>query len=120
MSSRFWFYLAAVIVIAGLATTYVANNRRLANEQTRIETEGLATSAAALDSYLAKQTDSRKLVGLAVIYSKTRAELVGPVALRAFELNKKSRDIALLAAPYSEVAKERVKFLDPLYSESGE
>jgi hypothetical protein len=115
MSGRFWFYLGAVIIIAGLATTYLANNRRLANRQAQIETAGLEESQKALDLYLKKQTDSRKLVRLALLYSKTRIELVKPVALRAYELNQNNRDIALLAAPYSDAAKERVKFLDPLF-----
>ncbi len=115
MSGRFWFYLGAVIIIAGLGTTQLANARRSENELAKIEVDGLTESEAALDLYLAKQTDSRKLVSLVLLYNKTRPELVRRVALRAFELNKDSRDIALLAAPYSEEAKERVHFLDPLY-----
>ena len=120
MSGRFWFYLGAVIVIAGLGTTYLANARRLENQLTKIDDQGLADSRTALEKYLAGQKDSRKLVSLAILYNKTRPELVGPVALRAFALNKDSRDIAILAAPYSEEAQERIRFLDPLYDETVE
>lgn len=115
MGGRFWFYLGAVIIIAGLGTTQLANARRLENELAKIEADGLSASQKTLETYLEKQTDSRKLVGLALLYDKTRPELIRSIALRAFELNKDSRDIALLAAPYSEEAKERVHFLDPLY-----
>lgn len=120
MSSRFWFYLGAVIVIAGLGTTHLANTRKLANELAALETHSLTENQEALTHYLEKQTDSRKLVSLALLYQKTRPELVRPVALRAFELNKDSRDIAVLAAPYSQEARERIRFLDPLYKESVE
>ena len=118
MSNRFWFYLGSLIVIAALGTTYLANSRRLENQLARADAEGLAESEQSLEGYLAKQTDSRKLVGLALLYQKTRPELVRPVALKAFELNKNSRDIAVLAAPYSKIAEERIKFLDPLYRET--
>jgi hypothetical protein len=119
MSGRFWFYLAAVIIVAGIGTANLASTRRLENELIRQDKAALATSQEELDLYLTKQSDSRKLVALALLYEKTRPELVRPVALRAFELNKDSRDIAVLAAPYSEEAKERVHFLDPLYQDSG-
>lgn len=115
MSNRFWFYLATVIVVAALVTTHLANLRRLENRLATIEKTRLEASASSLNEYLAQQTDSRKLVALALIYQKTQPELVRPVALRAFELNKNSRDIALLATPYSKEAKERIQFLDPLY-----
>lgn len=118
MTGRFWFYLAALIVIAGIGTTYLASARRSANERARSEAAAVSDSKSALAEYLSRQTDSRKLVNLAILYQKTRPELVEPVAVRAFELNKNSRDIALLASPYSEEAKERVKFLDPLYGET--
>ncbi len=115
MGARFWFYLGAVIVIAGLATWQVSNARRLEKELNRITNAALSDSQESLGLYLGRQNDSRKLVSLATTYAKTQPDLVKPVVLRAFELNPDSRDIALMAAPYSSAAKERVKFLDPLY-----
>lgn len=119
MSGRFWFYLGALIVAAALGTTYLANTRQLEARIASIDQTALAASEADLKTYLAKQTDGRKLVGLAILYSTARPQLVKPVALRAFELNKDSRDIAVLAAPYSKEAKERIQFLDPLFDETG-
>ncbi len=118
MSGRFWFYLGALIIIAGLGTTYTANARRFENDQRRLEAAAADADRGRLEEYLKKQTDSYKLVRLALTYQITRPELVEPTALRAFELNQNSRDIAILAAPFSQKAKERILFLDPLYQQA--
>lgn len=115
MTVRFWFYLAAVIIIAGLGSWGLFNSRRLSNEIGRLEAEAIAVDQATLSDYLERQNDSFKLVGLAKLYGKTHPELIKPVALRAFELNDNSRDIAILASPYSEEAQKRLKIIDPLY-----
>ncbi|QQG49737.1 MAG: hypothetical protein HZB70_02980 [Candidatus Berkelbacteria bacterium] len=117
MTARFWFYLAAVIIIAGLGSWGLFNSRRLSNEIGRLEAEAIATDQATLTDYLERQDDAFKLVGLAKLYGKTHPELVKAVVLRAFELNKDSRDIAVLASPYSLEAEERLKVLDPLYKQ---
>lgn len=115
MHARFWFYLASLILISGLSGWYVINKRVLEAELKRIDEAGLSVDREGLGRYLADQEDGLKLVGLAKLIANNRPELIEPVALRAFELEPNRRDVAVLASPYSEVAKERVKFLDPLF-----
>jgi len=117
MSSRFWFYLLAAIIISALLSFLLWNKSRIASDQLRIEQESLSSARESMNSYLAKQTDGRKLVTLAKRISVSRPELVEPVILRAYELLPNSRDVAILASIYRPELKAKIKELDPLYSE---
>jgi hypothetical protein len=117
MPQRFWLYLAALIAIAGLGGYYLLHKRSVETELQKLVAVGVEADQQALDRYLGNQVDGLKLVGLVKLLAKNRPELVRPVALRAFELEPNRRDVALLASPYSEIAKERLQFLDPLFGE---
>lgn len=115
MHNRFWFYLASIITIAALGGVYLMNKRQLDNELQQLTSVAVEADHQQLAAYLDRQTDAFKLVGLAKLYAKNRPDLVRPVVERAYALNPNSRDIAILASPYLPAAKERVKFLDPLF-----
>jgi len=118
MTKRFWFYLAVLIIVAGLGGWLVASNRQIENERVRLERESQQIRQAALDRYLQQQTDGRKLVRLAQLFNETQPDFVKPVVLRAYELDPNSRDIVLLASHYLPAAKERLRFVDPLFEDS--
>jgi hypothetical protein len=117
MSGRFWFYLLATIVVSALLSFLLWNKSRIASDQLKIEQESLSQARQSIDNYLAKQTDGRKLVTLAKRISVSRPELVEPVILKAHDLLPNSRDVAILASVYRPELKEKIKELDPLYSE---
>jgi hypothetical protein len=118
MSSRFWFYLLVAIVISGLLSFLLWSQSRIASDQLKIEQDSLASARESMNSYLAKQTDGRKLVTLAKRVSDTRPELVEPIILKAYELLPNSRDVAILASAYRPELKEKIKELDPLYEQN--
>lgn len=117
MSGRLWFYLLAAIIISSLLSFLLWNKSRIASDQQKIEQESLTLARLSMDRYLSKQVDGRKLVTLAKRLSHSRPELVEPVVLKAYELLPNSRDVAILASVYRPELKEKIKELDPLYSE---
>lgn len=116
MSRRFWFYSASLIVIAGLLVWLLAIRNQHRNEQERQEALFAADQQAQLEKYLSDHNDDRKLVTLAKHYAKTEPGLVRQVVEKAYELNPNSRDIVILVSHYHPELKEKIKFLDPLYS----
>ncbi|MEX1123574.1 MAG: hypothetical protein WEC81_00095 [Patescibacteria group bacterium] len=117
MNTRFWLYLLAAIIISGLGSYLSWVKTSQAGELAAIERQAAETRLATMDSYLAKQTDGRKMISLAKKVEKSAPELVEPIVLKAYELLPNSRDAALLASHYRPELKDKVKELDPLYSQ---
>ncbi len=117
MVSRFWFYLATAIILSGLGSYLSWVKTRQGSEIAAINQAAAAERSMAMESYLAKQTDGRKMISLAKNLQSTAPELVQPIVLKAYELLPNSRDAALLASYYRPELKEKVKELDPLYEE---
>lgn len=116
-SSRFWFYLGALVVVAGLYSWRTATVNSINNEVGRIEQAASQERIGNMERYVATQTDERKLVSLAKKLSHSDKETLRIIIDRAYELNPGSRDITLLASEFHSELKGRVLELDPLYKE---
>lgn len=112
---RFWFYLAVSIVILGEFSFYKIDQNHIAAQQSRIEKTAIESQVSSLDSYLALQTDERKLVSLAKHLRNSSPVILKPIIDKAYALNPNSRDITLLASYFHPELKARVTELDPLY-----
>lgn len=117
MTSRFWFYLGALVVAAGLYSWRIATVNAINNEVGRIEQAGRLERIESVGRYVATQTDERKLVSLAKRLKNSDAETLRIIIDRAYALNPGSRDITLLASYYHPELKKRILELDPLYEE---
>lgn len=115
MKPRFWFYLAALIIIIGLLTGLLSIRNAGTNEVARLDQIYLERQLQDLNSYLANQEDERKLISLAKKLHHADWRLLQPIIERAYEINPNSRDIALLASVFRPELKQRVRELDPLY-----
>ncbi|MEK7170827.1 MAG: hypothetical protein AAB774_00785 [Patescibacteria group bacterium] len=117
MSNRFWFYLASIVIVAGLYSWRIATVNAINNEIGRIEQASQQERVKNITRYVASQTDERKLVGLAKRLKNSDQETLRIIIDRAYALNPGSRDITLLASQFHPELKARVLELDPLYKE---
>ena len=117
MAKRGWFYLAVVIVLVGEIVTFNMVRIRQSRELAEINDQALARQEQDLTIYLTHQTDDRKLVRLAKLLAHDQASPLQLIIDRAYALNPKSRDIALLASSYHPELKDQVTKLEPLYGQ---
>ncbi len=115
MTGRFWFYLGALVIVAGLYSWRTATVNAIRNEVAKIDQAGQQERVGGMKRYVAKQTDERKLVGLAKRLKNSDNEILRIIIDKAYELNPGSRDITLLASSFHPELKDRVPELDPLY-----
>lgn len=115
MGLRAWFYLAFIIILIGLVSWWAAGRNQLNQAAAQQLEDSQRDQERSLKGYLAKQTDSRKLVSLAKRLKNADSAIIRLVVERAYELNPNSRDIALLASFFNPELKDRVRELDPLY-----
>ena len=117
MSSRFWFYLGSLVIVAGLYSWRIASVNAISNEVSRIEQAGNQEQIKNITRYVAAQSDDKKLVSLAKRLKNGDKEILKIIIDRAYEINPGSRDITLLASSFHPELKDRVPELDPLYKE---
>ena len=115
MSSRFWFYLGSLVIVAGLYSWRIASVNAINNEVSRLEQANQQERVKNITNYVAGQKDERKLVGLAKRLKDSDRETLQIIIDRAYELNPGSRDITLLASTFHPELKDKVLELDPLY-----
>ncbi len=115
MSNRFWFYLGALVIAAGLYSWRTAAINVINNDVSRIDRAGQQERVANTARYVATQTDERKLISLAKRLKNSDNEILRIIIDRAYELNPGSRDITLLASTFHPELKDKVFELDPLY-----
>jgi len=94
---------------------WAVESSRIHHEIAQKEERGRQEQLAAMQTYLAKQTDAHKLVKLLKCISYSDEAILRAVTLRAYELDNNNRDIAILASFFDNGAKKRIIELDPLY-----
>jgi|SRR3989344_2128525 len=114
MSSRFWFYLGSVVIVAGLYTWRVSVINSLNHEMGNINQASQQERAKNITRYVATQTDERKLVSLAKRLKDGDQETLLIIIDRAYELNPGSPVITLLSSTFHPELKAKVLELDPL------
>jgi|GEM_PF-1307196 len=115
MPKRRWFYLVSAAIVLIEIGALIGISRFSQDKESAIDRQGVLEQVENLKSYLAAESDERKLVSLAKKLRHAPEEILEPIVLRAYELNPNSRDIAVLASHFRPELKERVKELDPLY-----
>jgi len=115
MSKRFWFYLTAIVVIAGLYTWRLAVVNGVNNQIGRIEAAGQAERVGNLHRWVDAQKDERKLISLAKKLRYLDNASLQVLIDRAYALNPNSRDITILASQFHPEFKSKILELDPLY-----
>ncbi len=118
MNRRFWLYVAATAFVSAQGVWVSVNNHHWRSVIAAIDSNSSRERTVSVEKFLSNQTDGHKLIGLAKRYLKTEPDLVRPVIEKAYQLDPNSRDIAIFASFYNKDAKERVKVIDPLWSES--
>lgn len=116
MTDRFWFYLAAGIIIVGLLSGYTSSSNRQKRVSAQETSRQQQDQYSSFDLYLANQTDARKLLVLAKHLRGNDPTLLAKIADRAYALNPTARDVALFASYFRPELEEKVKQLDPLYT----
>ncbi|HUD21105.1 MAG TPA: hypothetical protein VMQ44_03510 [Candidatus Saccharimonadales bacterium] len=115
MHGRIWFYLAAIIIIAGLVCYYEAVKNRTSRQVATLERAGVQDQKDQLASYLQKQTDAYKVISLAKQMKNASPDLIEMMADRAYQLDPTNRDVVLLSSAFHPELKSQVLKLDPLY-----
>ncbi len=116
MSSRAWFYLGAVIIIAGMLVYAAVERAKINQQQILIQDQSTAELKDTLTPYLAKQTDGHKLISLAKHLNGTDPSVLQLIIDRAYALEPKDRDILILDSAFHPELKSQIIALDPLYS----
>jgi len=86
-SGRFWFYLGALLIVAGLYSWRTTTVNAINNEVGRIDQAGQQERVKNISRYVATQTDERKLVSLAKKLKNTDRETLRIIIDRAYALN---------------------------------
>lgn len=116
MTVRALFWIGVFIAISAVVSLYSVERASIARVATQHQKEFENQQIESMRTFLGKQQDGRKLIGLAKRLPKENTQLIKMTILRAFELEPNSRDISILASTYSSAAKKRIQEIDPLYN----
>lgn len=116
MSIRVWGYGLFFLIVLGAVSLWRLELKEIESDlKTNLQAQQVERIKN-LDAYLIKQKDERKLVSLIKKIPNEDYEILRRIALRAYELNGQSRDIALIASQFDPKIKEKVIKLDPLHN----
>lgn len=116
MSIRVWGYGLFFLIVLGAVSLWRLELKEIESDlKTNLQAQQVERIKN-LEAYLIKQKDERKLVSLIKKIPNEDYEILRRIALRAYELNGQSRDIALIASQFDPKIKEKVIKLDPLHN----
>lgn len=118
MTNRVWAYLGFGIVVSAILVWYLSESHAQARTIRTINSQDQQEQTAQFDTYLAKQTDERKLLVLAKNLRSGEQWRLRKIADRAYALNPAARDVALFASYFRPELQEKVRQLDPLHTPS--
>lgn len=114
MTKRFWLYLMALIIAAGLVAYWNWENAHLNTTVAAINARASKEAASNLTNFLAKQTSAGSLISLAKRLQSNDPNLVRPVVEKAYELAPTNPDAVWLVSAYRPELKAKALELNPL------